>query len=72
MERKDTKDRDRLRREKLSGFFLDMAKLTFSASVLTGIAPAFTTGETLTNLIYISAGILATVGFYMIGKNILK
>lgn len=67
----DTKERDRQRRDKLSGYFLDMSKLTFGATVLGGILPAFTEASPA-SVVYLVAGIGATIWFYNIAIKILK
>lgn len=67
----DTKEKEKLRKEKLSGYFLDMSKLTFGATVLSGILPAFKSATT-TDAIYTITGLIGTVWLYMIGRNILK
>lgn len=68
---KEQKEKDKLRKDKISGFFLDIAKMTFGATVLGGILPAFTEVSTL-NILYLIAGIGATIWFYNIAINILK
>lgn len=67
----DTKEKEKLRKEKLSGYFLDMSKLTFGATVLSGILPAFKSA-TVADAIYTITGLIGTVWLYMIGRNILK
>lgn len=46
--KKETKEKDRTRREKLAGYFFDLSKLIFAALVLGGITPFMCTvfGET--------------------------
>lgn len=51
----DTKEKEKLRKEKLSGYFLDMSKLTFGATVLSGILPAFKSA-TVVDVIYTITG----------------
>ena len=67
----DTKEKEKLRKEKLSGYFLDMSKLTFGATVLSGILPAFKSA-TVADVIYTITGLVGTIWLYMIGRNILK
>ena len=67
----DTKERDRQRRDKLSGYFLDMSKLTFGATVLSGIMPTLK-NATVSDAAYTVAGLVGTIWLYMIGRNILK
>lgn len=38
---REQREKEHLKRDKLSGYFLDMSKLTFATSVLAGAAPIF-------------------------------
>lgn len=67
----DTKEKDRLRRDKLSGYFLDLSKLTFGATILSGVIPAFTE-TSIINIIYAASGLAGVLVFYMVDRNILK
>lgn len=40
--KKERKEKDNTRREKLAGYFFDLSKLVFAALVLGGITPLFT------------------------------
>ena len=40
--KKEGKEKDKVRREKLAGYFFDLSKLVFAALVLGGITPLFT------------------------------
>lgn len=68
---KEEKERIKTRREKLSGYFLDMSKLTFATSVLTGSVPLFNDG-TKGSIAFVAVGVMATIVFYIIGNKILK
>ena len=68
---KEEKERIKTRREKLAGYFLDMSKLTFATSVLTGSVPLFTDG-TKGSIAFVAVGVMATIVFYIIGNKILK
>ena len=70
--KKEVKEKDRVRREKLAGFFYDAAKLTLGGIVIGGISPLFTNAEGDINLRMIVAGIIATFTFAKIGNDILK
>lgn len=48
-----------------------MSKLTFGATVLSGILPAFK-NATASDAVYTITGLVGTVWLYMIGRNILK
>lgn len=68
---REQREKDNLRRDKLSGYFLDMSKLTFATSVLAGAAPIFNS-DTSASIPYVLIGIAATVVFAWIGRLILK
>lgn len=67
----EKKEKIKTRREKLGGYFLDMSKLTFGASVLGGTFPILGAGTTLA-WIKVVLGIIATAIFAWIGNKILK
>lgn len=60
--KKEVKEKDKVRREKLAGYFFDLSKLIFAALVLGGITPLFTN---VTNGINWSTIILGTISTYM-------
>lgn len=43
--RKEGKEQDKVRREKLAGFFYDTAKLVFAGLVVGGLSPLFKRGS---------------------------
>lgn len=66
-ERKNQK----IRKEKLGGYFLDMSKLTFGAVILGGIATLFHHNSWI-EVISILIGCAMTAIFGMIGNKFLK
>lgn len=70
-DRKERNERDFKVREKLSGFFFDLAKLVFAAMVLGGIAP-IVDGTGSIGRFFVASGLLATVILFIIGYKILK
>ena len=60
--KKEGKEKDKVRREKLAGYFFDLSKLIFAALVLGGITPLFTN---VTNGINWSTITLETISTYM-------
>ena len=68
---KEQKEISKTRRDKTAGYFFDMSKLTFTASVLTGSAPLFQQG-TSGSVPLVIIGAAATVVFYLIGYKILR
>ena len=69
---KEKKERDKVRNEKLAGYFLNLSQLTFVALVLGGITPLYIDEEHVVSWMLLSAGILMTFIFAGIGYNILK
>lgn len=73
---KSEQEKNKVRRETIAKFFLDMAKLTFAALVL-GVAASLLNKEMDTEIpnmaLYLFAmGFIGTVAFAMIGYRILK
>ena len=67
---KEKKERDKVRNEKLAGYFLNLSQLTFVALVLGGITPLYTHIETEINWYVLVAGVLLTVILATIGFGI--
>lgn len=71
--RKEVKEKDKVRREKLAGYFFNLSQLTFVALVLGGITPFYSSNiENEINLYVLIAGTLFTVVLANIGNRILK
>ena len=70
--KKEAKEKDKLRKEKLASYFLNLSQLTFVALVLGGITPLYTHIETEINWYVLVAGVLLTVILATIGNKILK
>lgn len=67
------KDIEKMRREKLAGFFYDLAKLTFSALVIGIIVLFFTADDASGSLAWlVCGGLLFTVLCAVIANKILK
>ena len=64
-------EKERVRKEKIASFFLDLAKLTFAAAVLGGMTPLITK-NTLLDWATVLVGILVTIVFANLGNKILK
>ena len=71
-ERKDAKERDRLRRDKIAGYFFNLSQLTFVALVLGTITPIYTNNEYGINWYMLSVGLALTIVLANIGSKILK
>lgn len=70
--RKEVKEKDKLRREKLAGYFFDTSKLILAGVVIGGITPLYSNDEKEINLYVVLAGILATILLAWIANKILK
>ena len=70
--KKEIKEKDKVRREKLAGYFLNLSQLTFVALVLGGVTPLYTNAEVEMNWYVIVAGVILTIILASIGNKILK
>ena len=64
-------EKDRLRKEKIASFYLDLAKLTFAAAVLGGMTPLLSKNSLL-DWLTVLFGVVVTIVFAFIGNKILK
>lgn len=71
-ERKEVREKDKVRKETLGKFFYDLAKLIFAAIVLGGITPLCVNIGNGINWNLIVAGSIFTIIFSLIGNKILK
>ena len=70
--KKETKERDKVRKEKLAGYFLNLSQLTFVALVLGGITPLYINEEHVVSWMLLGAGAMMTMLFGIAGYRILK
>lgn len=73
-ERKEKREKDKTRREKLAGFFFSLSQVSFTALVI-GIPVTMFKEELYDNyilMIMLVIGIIFTIAFAKIGNNILK
>ena len=73
-ERKEKREKDRTRKEKLAGFFFSLSQVSFTALVI-GIPVTMFKEELYDNyilMIMLVIGIIFTIAFAKIGNNILK
>ena len=69
----ETKEKDKVRREKLAGYFFNLSQLTFVALVLGGITPLYANDLAgNANWYVIFSGVALTVILANIGNRILK
>ncbi len=64
-------EKDRVRKDKIASFYLDLAKLTFAAAVLGGMTPLLSKNSLL-DWLTVLFGVVVTIVFAVIGNKILK
>ena len=69
--KKEKKETDKVRNEKLAGYFLNLSQLTFVALVLGGITPLYLDVEHTVSWYLIGVGTLMTFFLAGIGYSIL-
>lgn len=70
--KKEVKEKDKTRREKLAGYFFDTSKLILAGVVIGGITPLYSDNAKEINLYVIVAGVIATILLAWIANKILK
>ncbi len=70
--KEEVKERDKVTRETIAKYFLDLSKLVFTAIVLGGLTPIFTGTLSDTNWVIVSVGAISTVCLAIFGYRILK
>jgi hypothetical protein len=70
--KREAKEKDKTRREKLAGYFFNLSQLTFVALVLGGITPLYANIDLGINWYVLIAGAVLTVVLANIGNLILK
>lgn len=70
--KKEVKEKDKVRREKLAGLFFDLAKISFTALVVGSVVSVATQQEKVEYWILILIGIFVTYIFSYIGYKIIK
>lgn len=70
--RKETKERDRTRKEKLAGYFFDLSKLSFAGLVIGIIMPLYANFLDESNWYIAVTGIVLTTLSALLANKILK
>ena len=70
--KKETKEKNKIRREKIAGYFLTLSQLTFVALVLGGITPLYINEEHVVSWMLLGAGAMMPMLFGIAGYRILK
>ena len=71
-EKKEVKEKDKTRRERLAGYFFDLSMLVFAGFVLGGINPLFSIEPNKINWVTIILGIFSTYILANFANRILK
>ena len=70
--KKEKKEKSKIRREKIAGYFLNLSQLTFVALVLGGVTPLYLDVAHVVNWFIMCTGLVMTYAFAAIGNIILK
>ena len=70
--KKENKEKDKVRKEKMAGYFLNLSQLTFVALVLGGVTPLYADDGAKLDLYIIVTGAILTLMFASVGSRILK
>lgn len=72
MQKKDIKEKDKVRKEKLAAYFFSLSQLTFVALVLGGVTPLYTNVSEGINWAVVIGGSTSTYLFALFANRILK
>ena len=70
--KKETKEKDKVRREKLAGYFFDLSKLSFAGLVISIILPLLSDVENIIMWIVAFFGLVLTSSSALLANKILK
>lgn len=70
--KEEAKEREKLARETIAKYFLDLSKLVFTAIVLGGLTPIFTGKPINANWDFVFVGVISTICLAIFGYRILK
>ena len=70
--KKEVKEKDKVRREKLAGYFFDLSKLSFAGLVIGIVLPLFTNVGDLKIWFAASLGLILTILSALFANKILK
>ena len=71
-EKKDVREKNKTRREKLAGYFFDLSKLSFAGLVIGVVIPLYSDLSNENNCYSICTGILLTIISAVFANKILK
>lgn len=70
--KKEGKEKDKTRREKLAGYFFDLSKLSFAGLVVSIILPLFSNVANIILWLAVLFGTILTISSAMLANKILK
>jgi len=70
--RKERKEKNKVRREKLAGYFFDISKLSFTGLVVGVLLPLISNSQDISIWIAAVMGLLLTISAALLANNILK
>ena len=70
--KKERKEKDKTRRDKLAGYFFDLSKLSFAGLVIGIVSPLFANVGDVTSWKVICFGLILTVSSALVANKILK
>ena len=70
--KKEARERDKTRREKLAGYFFNLSQLAFASLVIGWITPFSSNADAAQNWAVLIGGVIFTTLFAFIGNRILK
>ena len=71
-EKKEVKEKDKTRRDKLAGYFFDLSKLSFAGLVIGVVIPLYSDLSNENNWYSICTGIILTIISVVFANKILK
>lgn len=71
-EKKEVKEKDKVRREKLAGYFFDLSKLSFAGLVIGFVMPIFSNAKDENNWYVIVIGVILTTLSASLANKILR
>ena len=72
MSYRENRDKEKLRKDKVAGYFFNLSQLTFAALVLGGISPIYTNNAIGYNWYILLMGLILTILLALIGNKLLK
>lgn len=72
MSYRENRDKEKLRKDKVAGYFFNLSQLTFAALVLGGLSPIYTNNAIGYNWYILLMGLILTILLALIGNKLSK